>query len=278
MEPRTSTALSRELGDALRQARRRSAVRTGALVEQLGWSLARISKLEAGTRGTGLLDIARYAGHLRPEQPVFDRIMALAREPDTGYAVRPHRVAESDSVRLLVLHERTAKTIWCYSATVVPVLLQTADYARALMASRADVARGVAVRMERQEVFGTASAPVGVFFLHEAVLHRVVGGPRVMYEQVLRLLFRDHVRLVPLGSVLPASLTADFAHMTFADHRPLTYAELGPASVFMDAPEATEAYRESCAALDRVALGEADTRDALTRWADHYEPGTAETA
>ncbi|MBY8853355.1 helix-turn-helix transcriptional regulator, partial [Saccharothrix sp. MB29] len=70
------------------RARRRSAVKVGVLVEELGWSVAKISKLEHGTRGASLPDIARYAGRLHADQPTYDHIMSLAQAQNTGHVVR----------------------------------------------------------------------------------------------------------------------------------------------------------------------------------------------
>jgi hypothetical protein len=270
MESRASNALSRELGDALRRARRRSAVGFGALAEELGWSPARISKLERGVRGTSPLDIARYVGHLQADQPTYDHIMRLVQESNTGHLVRPHEIAMPDNLRALLLHEQTAKTIWSYQITAVPGLLQTADYAGALIGPE-NFEHGVAARMARQRIFDRPLPPEGRFFVLESVLHHVVGGPQVMYEQMLQLLFRGGVRLVTLVGQLPRTLTAAFTFMTFTEHDPVAYAETGPISVFSDESTTTERFRQACADLDRVALSEEQSRSVFAEWADRYD-------
>ncbi|MFJ6676723.1 helix-turn-helix domain-containing protein [Actinosynnema sp. NPDC091369] len=270
MESRASNALSRELGDALRQARRRSTVRFGDLAEELGWSQARISKVERGLRGTSPLDIARYVGHLRSDQATYDHIMELAEERNTGHLVRPHRIAMPDSLRALLLHEQTAEVIWSYQITAIPGLLQTADYAAALIGCP-DFEHGVAERMARQRIFERPRPPAGHFFVLESVLHHVVGGPQVMYEQLLQLLFRGGVRLVTFADQLPRSLTAAFTFMSFADHPPVSYVELGPLSVVSDEPETTAQFERACNDLDRVALSEEQSRSVFAEWADRYD-------
>lgn len=265
-----SNALSRELGDALRQARRRSRVKTGTLIEELGWSAGKLSKLEGGTRGTSPTDIARFVGHLRAEPDTFERIMALAHEPPTGHYVRPHGVAMPDSLRILIIHEQAAKTICCYQNLFMPGLLQTAEYARSLMTT-ANADEAVANRMERQRIFDRPGAPKGRFFIHEAVLHNMVGGPQVMYEQLLQLLFRGGVRLIPLSTSMPVSLRTAFTFMTFEDYLPVTYVEHGSESLFLDTAEATRAYLMCCNDLARVALTEEQSRSAFARWADRYD-------
>ena len=175
-----------------------------------------------------------------------------------------------DSLRMLIIHEEAAATILCYQNLFMPGLLQTADYARALMTTpRADEA--VANRMARQQVFDRLRAPTGRFFIHETVLHNMVGGPQVMYEQALQLLFRGGVRLIPLATSMPVSLRTAFTFMTFADYLPVTYVEHGSESLFLDTAEATKAYLLSCNDLARVALSEEQSRAAFAKWADRFD-------
>jgi hypothetical protein len=270
MESRASNALSRELGDALRQARRRSTVRFGDLAEELGWSQARISKVERGLRGTSPLDIARYVGHLRSDQTTYDHIMELAEERNTGHLVRPHEIAMPDSLRALLLHEQTAEVIWSYQLVTIPGLLQTVDYAAALIGSP-DSEHGVAERMARQRIFNRPRPPEGRFFILEPALYHVVGGPHVMYEQMLQLLFRGGVRLVTLACQMPASLISSFTFMTFAGHQPVSYVESGPVSLFSDEVETTAQFELACADLDRVALSEEQSRSVFAEWVDRYD-------
>ncbi|GAA1271989.1 helix-turn-helix transcriptional regulator [Saccharothrix xinjiangensis] len=271
MEHRTSNALSRELGDALRRARRDAQLKTATLLAELGWSPGKLSKLETGTRGTSTDDIARLVGHIRAEPDIYEHIMALAHEPPSGYYTRPHDVAMPDSLRMLIMHEQMAKSIRSYETIVVPGLLQTADYARALMGEGPEVDQAVVDRMIRQGVLDKPLAPRCRFYIYEAVLHRVIGGPQVMYEQMLQLLFRGGVYLIPFTATLPRSLNSPFTYMTYADHFPITYVECGAASLFLDTFEATRAYQQSCNDLARVALSEEQSRSVFAKWADRFD-------
>ncbi|MFC6088786.1 helix-turn-helix domain-containing protein [Saccharothrix lopnurensis] len=269
MDSRESNALSRELGDALRRARRGSEVRFGNLAEELGWSPGKISKLERGTRGTSLPDIARYVGRLHADQPTYDHIMTLAQELNTGHLVRPHEPAVPDDLRALLLHEQTARVIWSYELVFIPGLLQTMDYARAVMCATVGGHRA-AERIARQDIFDKPRPPEGRFFLLESALNYVVGGPQVMYEQMLQLLFRGGVRLITFAN-LPVSLAAAFTFMTFADHAPVAYIESGSLSVFSDDAGTTARYRQACQDLDQVALSEEQSRSVFAEWADRYD-------
>ncbi len=85
--------------------------------------------------------------------------------------------------------ESAASEIRIYEVSLIPGLLQTEEYARAVISAekinspRADIERHVAVRMERQRL--ARSSPPSVWaVLDEAALRRQVGGPEVMREQL----------------------------------------------------------------------------------------------
>ncbi|WP_431934750.1 helix-turn-helix domain-containing protein [Micromonospora sp. RP3T] len=110
-------------------------------------------------------------------------------------------------------NERQATVLRSYQNTVVPGLLQTSAYARALFRSvglfqEAEVEQRVEARLARQAVLTAEKPPQLVAVLDEHVLRRPVGGPLVMREQVLRLMKlvdeRPRVRL----QVVPASVGA----------------------------------------------------------------------
>jgi len=104
-------------------------------------------------------------------------------------------------------YERRAKSIRDYEALVIPGLLQTPDYARALLIAGGvpDVEAAVNKRMERQRVLDRDPASRLSVLLDEGVLSRPVGGKAVMREQLAHLLKMSErpnvsVRVVPLDT------------------------------------------------------------------------------
>lgn|SRR5487761_1092271 len=88
--------------------------------------------------------------------------------------------------------EAAAKTLRWFELVVVPGLLQTEDYARALLADRIgitaeDTEAMVAARMERQVILDRDTPPELWVVMDEGALHRPVGGPYVMREQLNHL-------------------------------------------------------------------------------------------
>jgi len=106
--------------------------------------------------------------------------------------------------------EAAAKTLRTFELVVVPGLLQTQDYARALLANRIggsadDADEIVAARMERQSVLARDDPPELWVVIDEAVLHRPVGGPHVMREQLGQLIVAAQRPSIVL-QVIPASV------------------------------------------------------------------------
>ncbi|MBB5808188.1 transcriptional regulator with XRE-family HTH domain [Saccharothrix ecbatanensis] len=272
---RLSTARSRELGEELRRVRHRSRMSSGFVAEALGWSLGKLSKLETGTRGTSPCEIGTLLGRCGADKPTRDRVLAIASEADTGSFLRLHD-SSPDTLTALSVHEHTARTVTVYEPLTVPSVAQTEDYAYALTRNRTLTQ----ARMSRQEVLRRTDGPEMVIYLHEASLRLVVGDPKVMRDQLLRLALMGgwpHIslRVIPMTAPSHVALRHPATLMTFATPvKPLAYTETDTATVFHDAPDAISAYQTKIRHLERLVLTPAQSRDVLTRWADAYDRDT----
>jgi transcriptional regulator with XRE-family HTH domain len=88
-------------------------------------------------------------------------------------------------------YEAEATVIRIYQGQVIPVPLQTEDYARAFLKAGGvqDIDRAIAARLARQEaILGRPHPPLLLVLLDEGVLDRPIGGPKTMKEQLQRLL------------------------------------------------------------------------------------------
>jgi len=156
---------------------------------------------------------------------------------------------------------------------MVPGLLQTTDYARALLRETGTIPPGkiedrVAARLARQSVFGRERPARFTFFIHEFVLRLPVGGPAVMFEQLQHLLrkaIRPYLtlRVVPTALGGHAAVAGSFRLMEFAEFRPVIYLESQTASVFLEKPEEIAAYRHILGLLAGTALGEEQSAELI---------------
>ncbi|MEJ8634832.1 helix-turn-helix transcriptional regulator [Streptomyces sp. MS2.AVA.5] len=128
--------------------------------------------------------------------------------------------------------EAKAAYISTYQAQLVYGLLQTEEYARAVLAtSKPDDLDGLlAARMERQRILEREQPPLAWAVLDEAVLHRPVGGTDVMRRQLARLLeFITHrwirIQVLPLSAGEHPGLAGSFTVLRFDDHPDIFYTE-----------------------------------------------------
>lgn len=118
--------------------------------------------------------------------------------------------------QLVVLAAAGATRITCFSGVTIPVLLRTEGYAKALVS-----ALGLA---PSPELKCDGELPQCVFFIHEYALRTVVGGNRLMEDQVLHLLFHaPSIRIVPASAGGAAAVGLDYALIQYEHEPPLVY-------------------------------------------------------
>lgn len=128
--------------------------------------------------------------------------------------------------------EAKAAYISTYQAQLVYGLLQTEDYARAVLATGMpdDLEGLLAARMERQRILEQERPPLAWAILDEAVLHRAIGGPEVMRAQLQRLLeFTANrwmrIQVLPFAAGEHSSLAGSFNMLRFDDDPDIVYTE-----------------------------------------------------
>ncbi|MBT3161614.1 helix-turn-helix domain-containing protein [Streptomyces sp. Vc74B-19] len=168
--------------------------------------------------------------------------------------------------------EAKAAYISTYQAQLVYGLLQTEEYARAVLATGTsdDLEGLVGARMERQRVLEREQPPLTCVVLDEAVLLRPVGGHEVMRRQLAHLLeLADHrsvhVQVLPNKAGAHASLDGAFNLLRFDDHPDVIYTEdLISGHMTADSATIREASRRY-ARLQAAALSVEDSAGLITR-------------
>lgn len=274
-----STALTRELGAELRAARVKAGFTGLSLAHQLGWDQSKISRMETGVRGTSEVDAAIYLAYCKVGGKELNRLLDLAREADNGYRLRLHGSALPDELRSLIVQETTADVITAFELTRIPGLLQTEEYARALLtaglAPRKEIESRVQARLERQSLL-CRHKPSITFFIHEFALRLPVGGTMVMHEQCLKLLFdanrpQTAIRVIPSAVGAHAGTPGAFRIMQISGHKPVVYVENYTVSLFLEQRDDIDAYRRSVDALTAVALDEGQSRTLIAEVANEYD-------
>jgi transcriptional regulator with XRE-family HTH domain len=273
MPHREPTMRSRELGEGLRQVMQNAGLTGKEAARLLDVSPSFVSMLLSGKRNASEVDVAAFLGVCRAKGPERDRLLALCREQDTPGWFQQHGSRLPKQLVTLIDYENKAVTISVFEAVVVPGLLQTGEYARAVISRIVnvppeEVEDRVAARLARQSLFSRERPAAFTFYLHESALRLPVGGPAVMAEQLChlhRMSQRSYLglRVVPIALGAHAAMTGAFHLMEFAEFRPVVYLESETSSVFLERAVEIQAYRNILASLAGTALTEGQSRELI---------------
>ncbi|MFG1676662.1 Scr1 family TA system antitoxin-like transcriptional regulator [Micromonospora sp. NPDC049282] len=176
--------------------------------------------------------------------------------------------------------EREAQSLRWYESLVLPGLLQTEAYARAVLDGaslipRADVERHLAARLARQSVLRRDDPPLLTAVVDEAVLRRPVGGRATMREQLLALAeacAEPHIRVhvVPSSVGAYAGLNGPFVLATCPDHRIAGYLDNQLQGQVVSAPDEVAAILAAWEAVRGEALSHWQSVDLITEVAETW--------
>jgi len=173
--------------------------------------------------------------------------------------------------------EAEATVLRWYEPLVVPGLLQTEDYARAILSARPDgnlddLDDQVAGRLARQAVLDGPDAPQLWCVLDEGVLHRAIGGPKVMRSQLYRLAEAAEHPKTTIQVIRSAGAHAGLlAHFVIADldaRPPVVYLETAAEGHVTDSPAVAAHVALSFDRLRAEAESRASSRDLIRKVAE----------
>ncbi|GAB3818579.1 helix-turn-helix domain-containing protein [Micromonospora zhanjiangensis] len=230
-------------GEELRIARQEAGLSQEDLATKINYSAAQVSAVERGTRRPSD-DLANRADAVLGLNGRLSRLLAGIRHEAAQPALRPWLAFETEAVALR-----------SYEPCLIPGLLQTEAYARALLSgggllTAAQIDEQVAVRIERQAVLARENPPQTVFVIDEQVLRRPLGGPEVMREQLLHILqlvddcSRVRVHVVPLSVGGYAGLDGPLAVATSPEGAVAAYLDSQLTGTLVERPtDASEVIR-----------------------------------
>jgi transcriptional regulator with XRE-family HTH domain len=280
--PRVGPMIRRwQLGAALRMHRETAGASIREAAVEIGVQPGTMSKIEGGRQAIRVQYVKLLAAMYEvPADARADLLGAAEEANQPGWWVSYSRWVP-DWFRLFLAYESEASDLRSYESELVPGLLQTPDYARATVlatrpdSSPADLDRQVELRRARQERMTTDDAPTMHVVLNEAVLRRLVGGPRVMRAQLEHVAdLSEHpdvtVQLLPFAAGAHPAMTAPFLLLGFAPEPRMNcvYLENGRGALYLEKEQDLQRYEAMFAQLTGMALDEQATRDALTKVAN----------
>jgi transcriptional regulator with XRE-family HTH domain len=256
-------------GAELRRARAAAGLSQDQLGQRLGYSGAQVGKVEMGERAPSQ-DFAQGCDQAFAESGgLFGRIYELARRWDGGY---PSWFAE------WIESERRATSLRSWEPLIMPGLLQTADYSRAILAADPETAEDqldelVTARLERQAIFDRADPPTLWAVLDEAVLYRLIGTRKVMYDQLLHLADTScrsniTVQIVPAEVGAHSGLLGGFAIASFGNAAGTVYMESPDQGQTTEVPSVVRRLSRTFDTLRADALPRGASRDLIGKVAE----------
>jgi transcriptional regulator with XRE-family HTH domain len=255
------------LGGRLRDLRKDAQLSGRQLAALAGWPPSKISKIEYGKQAPSEADIRVWCGHCRAAGQVPDLIASVRNIESQYVEVRRGlgtgtRRRQDASVRLV----EQAMLVRAYDPLIVYGLLQTAEYARAVISQVIeffeipnDLEDGVRSRMDRQRFLYKGDRRFHVILGQQALL-TMIGGADVMRGQLDRLLAVSSMPSVRLGIIPAAAAVRVLPTNAFAiyDDR-LVKAETFSAELTISSPREIAVYAR---AHERLALSAVAGKDA----------------
>ena len=257
------TALRMFLGRQLQALREKAGLsyeEAGQAIYSSEWTIRRMERAEGGLKALTVKSLLMAYGVTDVRE--IDAFLALARD-----ASRPGWWHRYDDVlpswfRVAVGLEESAALIRSYQPQVIPGLLQTEAYVRAITAASfpsappEDTERRVALRLARQDLLKRPAPPQYSVVLEETVLRRPIGDRAVMRGQIQRLLetaARPNItiQVLPFSAGWHPAMYGMFNIFRFPDDAlpDVVYSEALTSAYYLDKPDETAQYAE---ALDRM--------------------------
>ncbi|MFJ8946170.1 helix-turn-helix domain-containing protein [Streptomyces sp. NPDC102395] len=275
----------RKLGAELRALRIGAGLTSDEAARLVGWHQSKVSRIETGASGAKPADVRSLLDAYGVGDPQLREVMLALAGLDDG-AGRDHwwhayRGVLPPTYRDFISLESQARAMRTLETTVVPGLLQTAEYARAVTraavggVSEERLDTLVEVRLTRQEVL-RARPPLELdAVLDEAVLRREVGGPEVMARQLERLmeaarLPQVRLQVLPFTAGAHIGVTGPFVVFSFSSTSDLDVVVLDhlTSTLYLERKEDLRVYTEAFNALQANALSPEDSLEYIAAIGD----------
>jgi transcriptional regulator with XRE-family HTH domain len=243
----------------------------------LDWSPSKLLRIETGESSISVSDLTALLAHYgitdtERVRPLVQMAKIAKRQTWASY-----RDLMSPALLLYLGYESSASQIRQFQPLIIPGLLQTEEYARAVIRaysprsrSAEDIERLVQARMERQELLSREDPPELHFVLDEAAVRRVVGKGNLMVrqlEQLKRLSERPNINIQVIrfdAGEYPAILSGAFTVLDFPDPADddLVYVEAGRGE-HISGQEEVATYIETFFELEDLATPKARLNDVM---------------
>ncbi|MEV5610086.1 helix-turn-helix transcriptional regulator [Streptomyces sp. NPDC052225] len=284
----------RKLGAELRALRVRAGLTSGEAARLVGWHQSKVSRIETGRSGVKPSDVLLLLDAFDAQDPrLRELIVALAGAEDTGgrHWWHAYRGLLPPSYSDFISLESQACRIRTLETSVVPGLLQTPEYARAVTRSvlvgmpERNIDALVEVRLARQDVLRGQPPLQMNAVLDEAVLRREVGGNGILARQLTHLMAAAHmpnvrIQVLPFSGGSHIGITGPFVVFSFPNTTDLDVVVLDhlTSSLYLERKEDLKAYTDAFDALVLHALSPEDSLEFIAQLAGQTRSPTPRRA
>jgi len=261
------------------------------LAALLECQMPKVYKLLGAKSGFNPSELLRVLEALGVDEPLKAQLVAWNRESRIRGLVQEHAEAAPEFRRPYIAFEQDATSLLVFENELVHGLLQTEDYARAVITAMspdmpdAEVQRRVELRTARQGIL-TGEEPLSYWvILRESVLRDEVGSAKVMADQLAKLLEMARLKNVtlqvhPATAGAHAAMGSAFAILGFTDEDDLdlVYVEDLTMSLLLEKPEQLSTYSVAFNRLRAAALSPELSMDLLQRVANEWTLSIGGTA
>ncbi|TLG18215.1 helix-turn-helix domain-containing protein [Nocardia cyriacigeorgica] len=287
-----STLSRRQLGRHLREARQQNNLTIAQAAALMQWSESMLQRLETGnSEKIRWRDVRELCELYNLDESLTEALVGLAKQAHEKSWWHEYGDLIPPTFDIYVGLEAAARELISYQTDLVPGLLQTAEYARVLLAEShppetpvAELASRVQFKIQRQSLITRRRSPANLsVVIHETALQRIVGNRRVMSSQLRHIadmstLPNISIRVLPFSAGVPLGIQiSPFVILEFGQgvkgkpvEPPVVYLEGFVGDLYLEKPEAVASYHEAYRALEGRAMTDVESRDWLRRKAREY--------
>lgn len=260
-------AKARGLGAELADLREQSGLTLREVAERLGWSAPTLSRIENGKRDSSPEEIASLLVVYKITGARNDRMVSMAKTIDQSGWWEFTDDGLSRHLTALRAFESEATRLTDVAMILVPGLLQTPEYARAVMEATGvdQIDDRVAIRVGRQAVLCRRRPPELHAIIDETALRRPLGGAEIMAAQLRRLVqeaARPYIIIQVLRHAKYPALAGSYYTLEFpAPAPPFALLENLTSSAFLDDEDAVRTFQSTTVTLSQQ--GDLRNRPAL---------------
>jgi transcriptional regulator with XRE-family HTH domain len=281
------TVRRRQLGTELRHLREVAGLTGDEVTQRLGWYGAKVSRIEKGRISVPWSDVVDLLDLYGVDDPATrEALIRLAKAARQKEWWQPYSDMLSKNARTYIGLESAAESLRTYQPSSVPGLLQTTDYARAIITRAGpltlgedEIGRRLSLRTKRQAVIGEEGSLRLWTVLDEAALHREIGGSAVMHEQLLHLMEMAHhpqidIQVMPFSAGPHASLSGMIGVFSFPGSDPdVAYVDSVSGTLFLERAADVQATSTAFQHLSATALSPAASVDLIKAMARRHQTG-----